>query len=544
MTDAAFPPTRGLLGCALALSLLVGGSAVAQNFDADRYYQQCLRFEEGGDFETAAQACGNALQIDPGHDQARLTLARVQLETSDVTAAERNLLQLRDRIDSPEPLLLLARAALLQDRLIEAESHLQQARPRLEAAPNRDLSAQVAYVSGLVAERRGRVEEALRHYREAVEADALQARYRIADARLRFQLGDAVGAREQLQGFQSLSGEQRNADVRSLLGRASWALGDLDDAAGHLETALALRGSRGTEEQARDLRTLGLVYLGGGDIQSGTLALRDAARRGNQLAFLGGSALLWLLLLLLVVATHLVAESRIATRSGLEVVEGPQMWSVGQIYGILFASLLVALALAVGYGLLVYDNALALVTPLQANEVRAVLWLVFALMALLLASRQVRRNGWSVGERLLGGADQTLGGLLVGLALMAALLVYLAYRPDGPVLGPWYLSLARLTPTVVAAMLVLPLSELFFRPFAFQALENRYDAGSARLISAALPALVLMTPLLWLFVAGLVLSELYRRYRSGMQVFAAQLMLHAGLVLAVAFSPWVRSLFF
>lgn len=545
MIHAAVPPIRGVLfGLAAVAILATTGSAFGQAFDADRYYQQCLRFEEGGDYETAAQACNNALQIEPGHTGALLALARAQVEIGDTGEAERNLQQLRNRVDGPEPLLLLARVALAEDRLIQAESYLQQARPLLEEAPNRDLSAQAAFLAGQVAERRGRVQEALDRYGEAISADALEPRYRLADAELRFDLGDADGAQSQLSSFQQLSGDAENAAIRSLLGRTAWALGDLDAAAGELETALALRGSRNSDDQARDLRVLGFVYIGSGDLQSGTLALREASRRGNQLAFLGGASVLWMLLLLVVVAVHLLSESRIDSRSSLEVMEGPQMWTVGQVYGILLGSFVLAGAVAVAYGLVVFENGLAMITPMQATEVRSVLWIVFALTSALLSVQAVRRSGWSVGERLLGGADQTLGGALVGVALLAALLVYLTYRPEGALFGPWHLNLTRLTPTLVAAMLLLPLTELFFRPFAYQALEHRYGVNPARIVSAGLTALVFVTPILWLFAVGLVLAELFRRYRSGMQVFAAQLVLHAGLVVAVAFSPWVRGLFF
>ncbi len=535
--------TRSIVVAVLASLLTALGAAAAQGFDADRYLAQCLRFEAGTDYTSAREACRNALQIDDERQDVQLALARIEVELGELGAAESRLRDLNGRFGGAEPALLLARIALEEERLLDAEARLAEARARLDEAPDRSLAARHAYLSGRVDEARGRVQEALDAYGEAISGDGLEVDYRLADARLRFRLGDAAGARTQLEAYQALSGDARDPRVRSLLGRALWAEGDLEAAGGQLENALALWTNRETAQQASDLRTLGFVYLGQGDLGRGTLALREASRRGNQVALLGGNALLWLLVLLGLLVVHLLAESRIESRSSLEVVEGPQLWSVGSVYGVLLLAAAAALAAGVGVGVLLYDNLLAVVTPHQAGETRALMAMVFALVALLLTVRTVRAAGWRTGPRLLGAGDTWAAGVLAGLALLAVTLAYLALRPDSPFFSDAWIDLSRVTPGLVGAIVLLPLAELVFRPFAYDALEHRYERNSATLIAAGLSTLVLTTPVLLLLPFGLVLTELYRRTRSGTLPLVAQLTLHVGLVVATVVSPWARGLF-
>ncbi len=55
--------------------------------------------------------------------------------------------------------------------------------------------------------------------------------------------------------------------------------------------------------------------------------------------------------------------------------------------------------------------------------------------------------------------------------------------------------------------------------------------------------MVLVTPVVLLYIFGLVLSEMFRRRNNGMTVVVTQLVFYLGLVLVVAFIPWARSLF-
>jgi len=538
------PTPRALAVLLGALALLIWhGTATAQSFDADRYYQQCLRFEAGGDLETARQACLNALQIDPNLVDADLALGRIELALGLTGSAEQRLHEIENETGSAEPLVLLAQAAVQNERYLEAESDVQQARSRLDKFPNRQLAAKTDYIDGLLNERRGLYNEALTQYNRAIDQDGLNVDYRLAEANLRFRLGDAASARAQLEAYMTLSGDSKNADVYSLLGTTLWSMGDLGGAIGDLEKALSYRSSHDTSAQASDLRKLSLIYYAQGDVQSGGLALREAARRGNLQGLLVSNGLLWLLLLLVLVAVHLVGESRIANATTLEVVEGPQEWTVGQAYGMLFASLLMAALTALVYSVAVYKNALAFVTPLQATQVRAVFLIALAVLLLILAWRRVSVHGWDAFERLLGSGEQAAMGIFMGVVLLAAVLAYLTYAPRGGLLGPFYLNLTTLTPLVVAAMVLLPLTELFFRAFLIPPLRRRYDTGIATIASASLYGLVLGTPVALLFVSGIVLAEIFRRRSNGITPLLAQLVVNVGLVLAVAFNAWARSLF-
>jgi len=541
---ATWSRARILLLFGLALTLLLSSApARAQSFDANRYYQQCLRFEAGGDLETARQACLNALQINPAMVDASLALARIELELGLTDSAEQRLQTIVDKTPSAEPLVLLAQAALQSGLYAEAEGDLQQARDRLAKQPNRQLSAKAAYLQGQADQHLGQYNQALSAYGEAIDQDSLNVTYRLAEANLRFELGDPTSANDQLQAYMKLSDDTKNAAVHSLLGTTLWSMGDLHAAAGELETALALRSSRDTAAQASDLRKLALIYYAEGQVDSGGLALREAARRGNLQGLLVSNGLVWLLLALALVAVHLVGESRIANATTLEVVEGPQTWSVGQVYGILFAAVLLAALAALVYSLVVYGNALAFLTPLQETDVRAVYFIALALLLVGLTWRRVGLNGWDPTERLLGSGEQAMAGIGLGVLMLAATLAYLAYAPRGGLLGPFYLNLTRLTPLVVAALVLLPLTELFFRAFAVPPLQRRYDGAIATLGSGAFSALAIGTPVVLLLVFGAVLAEVYRRRTNGITPLLAQLVMNVGLVLAVAFSAWARSLF-
>jgi quinol-cytochrome oxidoreductase complex cytochrome b subunit len=95
---------------------------------------------------------------------------------------------------------------------------------------------------------------------------------------------------------------------------------------------------------------------------------------------------------------------------------------------------------------------------------------------------------------------------------------------------------------VVAAVVMAPLSELFFRAFATVPLSRRYSPLFGVLISSTLYALVLGMPVGLLLGIGLALGEVFRRTQSGLSVILAQFVLHLGLVVTLAYSSWARAL--
>lgn len=538
------PPIRApLVATALLVAALIGQLAWAQNFDANRYYRQCLAFEVGGDLDAAQRACENALQVDPGFAPARLGLARVEVRLGEYGSAESRLQALRGSLDSPEPDLLLAEIALESDRLGEVAGFLRGAERYLESEFNRELAARLNYLQGRVAAAQGRYEDALASYQQAIDFDGLDVAYRLADARLRLELGDADGARDQLVGYQNLAGTERNPAVRSLLGRSHWALGDADRALDAINGALTLRTSRETEAQVDDLVALSLIYYGQGNVRSGGVALRGAVQRGNLLQLALSNTLLWILVLLTLLAVLLIGESRIASTSSLEMVDGPQHWTVGEVYQTLFGALLLGVLTALAYGLLMHGDLLALFAPVIGANVRGVAAIVFFLVLALLTVQRVQRNGWDPGEVLLRGGNQVTQGVVAGLAMLVLTIAYLVFRPDVAWLGEFYFDLGALPLPIVIAAVLLPLIELHLRAFAFPAFERRYDTTIASVLSVGIYALLLGTPVPLLLVLGGISVWLYRRADGALPPLAAQLVFHVGLVVAVAFVPWVRALF-
>jgi membrane protease YdiL (CAAX protease family) len=328
-----------------------------------------------------------------------------------------------------------------------------------------------------------------------------------------------------------------------------WARGDMGSATDRIETALALRSLRDSTGQSEDLRVLSLLYYAQGDLESGGLALREAMRRGNVLANFGSNAMLWLAAVVILLAVHLLGESRhgAAQSSQGGVVtqpSEPHMWSVGQAYGVFVASALTGLAAALIYSALVYQNLLALFTPLQQQEARAVYFAVFALVAAALTWQRARQAGIDPAERLLGSSSQITTGLLLGLAFVAVVIGYFMWTERGGAFGGFFLDLSRPTVFAVVALALLPLSELFFRGFYYPSLARRYGPGLAVLASGLIFAIAFGTPVLLLVVVGVVLSEIYRRRANGLLVLSAVLVGWVGLVVAAGLSPFVRSLFF
>ena len=528
----------------LLLGLLAHGSspALAQGrFNANTYYGQCLRFEAGGDLETARQSCLNALSLDPRLQDAALALARIDTALGNLSEAETRLGGLVGLSNNAEPYLLLAEIALRGERHTEAQGFLEAAALRLGERYNRALEGRRNFLAGRLAEAQGEVGAALQHYGAAVRADGLQASYRLSEAGLRYRLGDLGGAAASLSSFEALSGE-RNPEVYSLLGHVAWAMSDPLSAADNLETAIILRGSSEREATQRDLRDLALIYYGQGKLQNGNEALRGAGS-----PFASSQTLLWLLLLAALLALHLVGESRVASGSSLELGGGPELWTVGQVYGTLLGALLAAGAGAVLYGALRFDNPLAFATPVQGGEAEAVFFALLAVALLGSALWRVRQNGWRPLETLMGNAGgRARGGAGTGVGagalLLALVLAAQTYAPWQPFWG-FYLDLSRLTLPLLAAVVLMPLSALYFRAFVIPPLAERYTPLIGTLLSGILYALVLGAPLALTLIVGLLLAGVYRRTRNGLAPLLAQYVLHLGLLVGVAFSPWVRSLF-
>ncbi len=520
---------------------LLLGVASAQ-FNPNLYYQQCLKFEAAGDLEIAQQNCRNALELKSDFTDADIALARIELALGRTAEAQSVLRNLKN-LNNPEVHLLLADIALRDDHIDEAAAALRKAKDILATSGNIELEGRSAYFAGRVEEARSNFQNALTFYQEAITINGLILEYRLALANLLFDLGNLTGARQELENYQALTSDHRESQVMALLGRIKWAQGQLPNAASDLETALSQRKLRDTKSQAQDLQNLAVIYWGQGDTRQGNLAIREAVSRGISWFSLLGMGLPWLLLLVVVMGLHFWGESRIDTKNSLESIEHPQPWNVGNVYTSLGTSLAVALIATFAFSLLRYNNLLAIFTPWQANEVRAVYILVLTLMLAATAIWRAKKNGWDPIERLIGSIDQSPMGVVFGLVLLAAALAYMTYAPRLGISSGYYLNLIKLTPLIIAAAILLPLSELYFRAFVMPPLEKRYDKTLAFCIATALSALAFASPLFLLIVFGLLMSEVFRRTRSGVNPLIAHLVLNFGLIMGVQFFPWIRGLF-
>ena len=541
----AAQPGRGCarwLAAGSTAALLLLATAWAQTFSSERFYEECLRFEAGGDLTTARQSCLNALQVDAQRADAQLALGRIEFALGELPAAESRLKRVRPRIEGAVVDVLLAEILFAADRIDETDAFVFTARAALDRQPDVGLAGRLAFLEGRVAEHRGELDAALDAYERAIDTDGLALFYRLTDARLRIRLGDTLGAERRLRDHEAITGDQFVAEVKALLGRVAWIEGRAVEAIGHIETALALRDLRDSAGQAADLRVLAILYYGQGDLQRGGLALREATRRGNLLAEIEGNSMLWLLALAVLLALHLIGESRRGdVMSAPE--EGPRRWTLGQAYGLLIASALVGLAAAVIYGMMAHGNLLALLTPHQQQEARAVYLIAFGLVTSLVAWQRVRAMGWKASERLVGQSDGLVGGVVLGALVYAVMLGFLVYVPRGGLAGPFFLDLAWVTPLRVAALVAVPLAEFYFRGFLRPALEQRYGVGLSLPVMTLVWALAFATPLLALVPIGFALAEVDRRRPNGLTAATALWVAWLALAATVVISPFVRSLF-
>ncbi len=522
---------NSLLRSMLLLLALLPATAFAQNFDGARFLDQCLRLEAGGDLISARESCLNALELDGSNSDALLALARLEIRLGDLSSAENRLLQLRARVVSAEPALLLAEIALERNDRVMAESYLGSAASQLVNTPNAELEARQAWLLGRTLEAQGLDQEALGNYRRASATQPLEIEYYKSAARVLLDMGLPEAAAEELLQYRSAAGQRGDAELHSLLGESLWASGRLEAAANEYEAAFALRAGRDAEAQAADLRSLTAIYYGMGDTTLGGAALSDALSQGNLVKLLAGNTLMWLLVLLLLAGVHLVSEGQHQEHQTVEVSDGPGMWSITRVYSVLVWSALLGLAAVLAWSILVLRNFTAVFTPLQAGQVKAVFIIVFVLAAVIGSWLTVRRHGWNPAEKLLGRGEHVAPGIVLGLLLLGLVAAWQLLVPAGFLKGAWHFELGRLTGITLAAICLLPLGEIFFRSFAIPALARRYSANIAVPIAAALYALVLGTPVVLSLVIGLVLGTAFLRIRSGLLVISAQLVLQLGLVL-------------
>ncbi len=526
------------------ISALVFTIAQSQTFNPNTYYENCLRFEALGNLEIAEENCLNALEIQSEYPESNLALARIYFKMGNTSQSERRLALVPDNMVSPEILILAAEIALAKGNFSKAEQSLNQAKILLEKNYDNEQKSILFFLSAKISEAKGEYKASLKSYANAILNNPLEKDFRLSLAKLQYKLGLLNDASQQLEKYQEYSNDNRDPDILALMGRIKWAQGDLKNASTFLEKAVTMRGSNDTKLQSDDLATLAYIYYGQGNTRAGNLTLKDASRYNSPFLSLMVNKLIWLALLIFTLGLHLWGESKIVSKTSLEYIEKPMPWTMQNFYSILFSSIFSGFLAMMAFSFLRYHNLLAIITPIQLVDTRAVFFIIFTLVSLGLMIKRLHDNSWDISDVLIQSSNQASQGIIWGIVLLLISLLYLIYSPQYLGMEKFYLNLSHLTPLLIAAAILLPINELFFRVFAITALKNRYGIKLAIIISSLVFALFLGNPLFLVVIIGLILSIIYNKTKVGLIPTIAVLTLHLGLILAVAFIPRLSHLFY
>lgn len=490
----------GKLGIFLLLVLGLGGSTLAQ-LNAEDYYRQCVSLLNQGAPESARATCELALVMDNSHLPSLKLVAGIHLNQGRLAEAKPYL----DRLASlapgdPEVRLLLSREKLLERKPKEALDLLLDL-PGEEAALRK----------GQALEALGRYEDALARYRSATTL----AEARIGAARLSLRLGrpdDGLGL---------LGSTPKEAVLKAELLRAT---GRLPEAAELAETNLPLIDPT-DPDYSRSLRTLALTYYGLGNFSQGGLVLRQLSSRESILNAVLVQTWPYLLVLLLYLGLLLLGESRIEPMRTVEMVSNLRI-GAGTLHLWLAAAILASGLVAAWLGQSLYNNWLAMVTPVQAALIQPVFFLVLGMLALLAVYRRA-----GAASLNLGPSTNWIEGAWAGLVLVVLLLVYGFIRRslgllEMPLLYPAFLGLACLEPVIRGA--------------GAASLKDRYRDLALYMVPL-LSGLAMPGPTLYFVAAGIFLSWLARR--TGGTLAGTVAWVFAGLVVTLAANiPILRTL--
>lgn len=470
---------------------------------ADGYYAQCKALYDQKVLDSAQATCELALVADPNHLPSQKLLARIWLERGQVAAAQTYLNFIRQAApEDPEVRFLEAQADLLQGRPADALSKL----PTVQ-------STEVILVQARAYEALGRYEAAFETYRKASASEEA----RLGAARLAEKLGRPSEAMPWLGG----SPAEQLAEARLM-----WLTGQSGNAAKTLEEVLPKLGPL-EPDYTKTLGLLAMVYYGQGEPDKGALVLRQLSSRVSLPSALLGKTWPWLAVFLVFLALVLFGESRIEPMRTVEMTDS-RKFGPGSLYLWLVAALLLSGILAVFLSRALYGNLLAAFTPVQADVVRPVFFLLFGALALLIAYRSVGQGGIA---QALGPRTAWVEGSWAGLVLLLLLVLYgYAAKPLG------LSNLDALYPVFFG----LALLEVVIRGVGYQFFRERYRE-LATLMVPLLFALAIPGPTIYFLAASIFLGWLFRRTRGALAGTVAWVV--AGVVLALIGSlPLVRTL--
>ncbi len=530
------------IGFVIALLLFCGVAVAQQQFNprltAQRNFAQCDRFFLTlQDPITAESYCNTAVQYAPQNSDYLRLFSRVLLALGKFDEADRRLSEARAQgAVNPEFDTIEAEIALAKNdttRAIDAASRVSNARA--------DVQVRALKAGGQALNRQSRFHESIDFFQKAVviAPNDIQARRALANLYLSTDPSRAVAVLNDTPGV-------KPPPLLADLGRAQWIAGDLNNAISNLEPLLlrpeAFARERETYQKA--LGALSYSYFGQGRFTEGQRTLEQLEGQNNWFAVFISKMLPWLLALVLLLVLHLIGESRIEPLSTIEIQDGPRPWTVGTAYTWLFTSVIAGGVAALVTGNVLYGNYLAIMTPFQANVARDAFLVVMSLVLLLLSVQSAKAGGWRVRDVLFGQSSQesiaegvALGLLLVGLTVL--------YQFGTRYLGitQYFTDVTDLRISMLAVILILPLSEVFFRAFALFPLEKRYGTIIAACITALIFSLTLGAPLVLLFINGIALVFIADRAKSVTPAIAAHMVYLIGVFAAAALIPMVRNWF-
>ena len=518
--------------------LSFGGVAGAQFKEAQTSFSRCVEFYLRQDNpQIAEQFCNTAVQFNPESAEYQRLYARVLLANSKPDAAEAALSNARSRDASPENDVIAAEIALARN---DSQAALDASNAAL-SAPNlpRLETIRALRVSGTVLAKQSVDDEAIRAFERALALDARDIRSRRAAAELYLK-------RDPNQAVRTLEGAPlKTAPILADLGRAQWVAGDLTAAIATLEgiTGKAQSFSRERETYQRALGALTYAYYGQGRFGEGGRVLTLMDNQGNLFALFISRSLPWLLGAMLLLVLHLIGESRIEPLSTIEIQDGPRPWTVGVAYLWLLLAVLIGAVAALVAGNLIYGNYLAIMTPFQSAQIKDIYFIFFALTLVGLSFQTGISNGWNARQQLLGSArrELALDGPAVGLAILAVTLLY-QYGMRFLNFTGFYLDLSTWRTSLAVVMIVLPLTEVFFRAFALYPMEKRYGQAIAYAILSVIYALALTSPIPLLIGIAVGLLYFTNRASGTLPAIIAQWVFHIGLLLTLLI-PLVRTWF-
>lgn len=491
---------RVLAGIGLWM-LFLSSYALAQ-LGADDYFFQCRSLYTRGDLSSAKATCELALTANPQHVPSLELLSRIHLDEKDIAGAEQSLEQLRGIVgpDDATFRLLQGRLLLLRGRPAEA----------LGVLPNSRDPESYLY-RGIALEALGRYEEAYNAYRRA---DRLPEG-RLAAGRMAQRLGQPS------EGIFLL----RDSPQENLLkGELLWSAGRLQEAAEVLEPTLS-RFSRLDEEYTQALKLLAAIYYGRGDLERGGAYLSLLSQQVSLPTQVLGHVWPWLAAFVLYLGLILIGESRIEPMRTVEL-DSQFRLGPGTVHGWLILAPLIAAALTGGIGYFLYGNWLAAFTPVQAETVRPMFYLLLGAIAFLITYSRI-----GLANLHLGARQNWIEGVWAGVVLLAIVAIYgLIRKPLGQ--GEF--------PSIYISFLGLAMLEPVLRGAANFALRERYRELSSYMLPL-LSGLAIFGPTLLGVGAAIFLGWLRRRTGGTLAGMVAWVV--AGLILTlVAELPFMRTL--